>query len=109
MEFTPVSPVSTLLIAVFLSTVTNRLVAAFVKPLWTKFSLDPFWLLYISWLIGGALAWLAGINLVAVYIPDPLAGRILTAVVVGGGANLIHDLFDLKPDSGSTNDRSYKG
>jgi len=38
--------------------------------------------------------WLTGVNLFVAYIPNALVGKILTAVVAGGGANLLHDLTD---------------
>lgn len=85
--------------AVFLSLVANRIIEAFVAPIKLKFpELDMWWLIYIAWAAGGALAWFAGINLFAQLVPslDLTIGRALTAVVVGGGANLIADLFKTK-------------
>lgn len=37
--------------------VIERLVEALVSPVWDKFALDRFWLLYVAWFIGSALAW----------------------------------------------------
>jgi hypothetical protein len=84
-----------LTIAAFLSMVANRLVEGVAQPLKLKFpTLDTWWLVYVSWVVGGLLAYLSGINLFSAYISDyPIAGQILTAIVVGGGANLIKDLF----------------
>jgi hypothetical protein len=44
---------------------------------------------------------IAQINLFAVLVPglDLTAGRVLSAIVAGGGANLLHDLFDKAPQS----------
>jgi len=53
--------------------------------------------MYASWVLSGILVWLAGVNLFAAFIPGELIGKILTAVVAGGGANLLHDLTD-KPE-----------
>jgi len=80
----------------FLALVTNRVIEALVKPLKVKWpSLDLWWLIYPSWVLGGLLAWVAGVNLFGTYLPveAELVGRVLTAVVVGGGSNLIADVF----------------
>jgi len=75
----------------------NRLIAALVTPLFEKYNWDKYWLMYASWVLSGILVWLAGVNLFAAFIPSELIGKILTAVVAGGGANLLHDLTD-KPE-----------
>ena len=75
----------------------NRLIAALVTPLFEKYNWDKYWLMYASWVLSGILVWLAGVNLFAAFIPGELIGNILTAVVAGGGANLLHDLTD-KPE-----------
>ncbi len=75
----------------------NRLIAALVTPLFEKYNWDKYWLMYASWVLSGILVWLAGVNLFSAFIPSELIGKILTAVVAGGGANLLHDLTD-KPE-----------
>lgn len=84
----------------FLALATERIVAAIVAPIKKKWpDVDYWWLIYPSWILGSLLAYLAGINLLLTLVPklDPLYGQILTAVIVGGGANLIHDIFDKSP------------
>ncbi len=80
--------------ALFLA-MANKLIidylAAPVKQRWPKANF--WWLLYLALLTGGLLAWYAGVNLFVEMIPSPLLGRILTSVLVGGGASLIHDVF----------------
>ncbi len=83
-----------LVIAAFMATAANRLVAGLVEPLFAKFKWDKFYLMYIAWGAGGVLVWVSHVNIFGAYIPDPLIGQILTALVSGGGANFIHDLFD---------------
>ena len=83
-----------LTIASFLVGATNRIIEHLVKPIFDKFSLDKFWLAYVSLAIGGGLVWLSTVNLFAAYLPDPIVGRVLTAIVAGGGATLLHDVFD---------------
>ena len=90
MEFDP----KTIAVVFGMMVLANRLVAALVTPLWEKYGLDNKWLLYIAWAVSGVLVGMTGINLFAPYIPNVLAGQILTAVIAGGGANLLHDLTD---------------
>ena len=84
----------TLTTAAFLATVVNRLVDGFITPFFDKYDADKFWLKYIAWIIGGVLVFLTGIDLFAGVFVYPIAGQVLTAIVAGGGANLLHDLFD---------------
>lgn len=76
----------------------NRLVAALITPVFDKYGWDKFWLMFVSWAIAGVLVWLADANLFAAYFPSDLVGKILTAIVAGGGSNLLHDLTD-NPDN----------
>jgi uncharacterized membrane protein len=86
--------ITAIVAALFLATVANRLVEGFITPIWKKFEIDTFWLMYIAWAIGGVLVWLGDVNLFSEYIANDLYGKILTAIVAGGGANMIHDIFD---------------
>lgn len=91
---------NTLITASLLSLITERIVAALVAPIKQRWpDLNLWWLLYPSWVLGGLIAYFANINLLAELVPnlDPLLGRVLTAVIVGGGANLLHDLFANMP------------
>ncbi len=89
--------VEPLVIAIFLATVANRLIDALVVPLYERFGWDKFSLRYVSWVVGGALVFVSGVNLFVAYLPDVLTGQILTAIVAGGGANFIADLFNSAP------------
>ena len=88
----------TLGVVIGMMVLANRLVAALVTPLWDKYGWDKFWLMYPAWILAGVLVWLTGVNLFAAYIPNELIGKVLTAIVAGGGSNLLHDLTD-KPDN----------
>lgn len=90
MEFAP----ENLAVVIGFMVLSNRLVAALITPIFDKYELDKFWLMYVAWIISGVLVWLAQLNLFADFIPNPLIGHILTAVVAGGGSNLLHDLTD---------------
>jgi len=89
--------VTVLGIVIGMMVLANRLVAALITPIFDKYELDHFWLMFVAWIISGVFVWLTGVNLFAPYIPNALIGQILTAVVAGGGGNLLHDLTD-KPD-----------
>ena len=88
----------TLGVVIGMMVLANRLVAALVTPLFDKYGWDKFWLMYPAWILAGVLVWLTGVNLFVAYIPNVMIGKILTAIVAGGGSNLLHDLTD-KPDN----------
>ena len=96
-----------------ISTLANAIVAAIVSPLFEKYNLDKFWLMYPSWILSGVFVWFTGLNLFAPFIPNALIGQILTAVVAGGGANMLHDLTDAPTlrvfDLGSLDDDEGNG
>ncbi len=83
--------------AAFLSLVANRLVEGLATPIFDKFKLDKFWLMYIAWGVGGVLVVVSGVNLFTdipgVTMPSVL-GLILSGLVAGGGSNFINELFD---------------
>lgn len=83
-----------LTIVISLMILSNRLVEALVTPLFDKFGWDKFWLLYVAWVVSGAFVFPTGLNLFAEIMPNELLGQILTAIVAGGGANLLHNLTD---------------
>ena len=87
-----------LTIVVFLSVTANRLIDGLITPFFDRYEWDKFILKYVAWFIAGVLVFLSDVNLFTGYLPNALIGQILTALVGGGGANFIHDLFD-KPDS----------
>lgn len=74
----------------------NRLVEMLITPLFDKFEWDKFALMYIAWAFAGVLVFLANVNLFEVFIPSVMVGKVLTAIVAGGGSNLLHDLVDQK-------------
>lgn len=83
-----------LAMAGFLATVTNRLVEGLIKPVFVKYHLDTFWLMYVAWAVGAGLVFAANINLFPGVFTHPVIGQVLTALVAGGGANLLNDLFN---------------
>ena len=85
-------------IVIGMMVLANRLVAMLVTPIFDKYGWDKFWLAYPAWVLAGVFVWLTGVNLFATAIPNALIGQILTAIVAGGGSNLLHDLTD-KPNT----------
>lgn len=86
------------LLAGFLVTVVNRLVEGLIKPIYDRAGWDKFSLMYVSWLLGGTLVALSGIDLFSfVDWMYPVVGYILTGLVAGGGANLLNDIYNLIP------------
>jgi hypothetical protein len=83
-----------LAVALFLSLMVNRVVAYFATPIFEAQKWDRKWLMYVAALVGLALSWLANLNLLPGLFPNPLVGMLVTAVIVGGGANLIHDIIE---------------
>ena len=79
--------------AMFMALVANRLIEALVVPLFEKFQWDKFFLQYISWAVGSGLVALSSVNLFTAYVPNAYVGLVLTAIVCGGGSNIIADLF----------------
>lgn len=80
--------------ALFLSTANYAIVNYLGDPIRQKYpTVDLWWLVYLSFATGAALSLIAGINLFGDYIPNALAGQIVTALVVGGGSNLIYQVF----------------
>ena len=81
-------------IAVLLAVVNRAIVDYLAAPIKVKYPDHDMWyLVYVAFLIGGAIGWLSGVNLFG-GIPSmaEVTGRILTAACIGGGANLLHDV-----------------
>lgn len=49
---------------------------------------------YVVWLLAGVAVWFTEINLFEQIMANPLAGRIMTAVLAGGGSSLLQDIKD---------------
>lgn len=73
---------------------SNRLIAVLITPIFDRYGWDKFPLMYIAWVVAGVLVFASGINLFANFIPNAIIGQLLTAVVAGGGGNILHDISD---------------
>jgi len=76
--------------------VANRAIVNYLAdPVRKRFpDLDLWWLVYVALATGFAIAWFAPANLFAEVVPNIWVGRILSGALIGGGASLIHDVFD---------------
>jgi len=73
----------------------NRLVEVILKPLLSlaRPRLSKDLLLYMSIITGIGMAFYSNTNLLEQYFDPPIVGIIVTGIIIGGGSNLIHDLF----------------
>lgn len=81
-------------VAVYLSLIVliNRIVEGFFTPIFDKLEADKTYLMYVSWLVGAAIIFATGLNLFMEIIINPTVGQVLTAIAVGGGANILYDV-----------------
>ena len=81
-----------------LAAAVNRIVEYLKRPIETyleskEIEFSWWWLIYPTYVMGGILSWLAGLNYFAGVFGNPVIGLVLTAAIVGGGANLINGIF----------------
>jgi len=88
-------PVEALAVALLLSVVNAKLVDYIVEPVRKRYpDVDLWWVIYVALGTGAVIGWFGEVNLFVGYARSLLLGRILTSLLVGGGASLIHDIFD---------------
>jgi hypothetical protein len=84
------------MLVLFLTVINERLVEWFINPLFKRFGWDTFFLTYVALVTGVALSLAVGAN---VFMPEFIpvwVGVGLTAVFVGGGSNLLHQIVPQK-------------
>ena len=87
--------VQAIALGLLLAVVNKAIVGYLTEPVRKKYpNVDLWWLQYVSLVTGFAIAWFAPANLFVELVPSALVGRILSGALVGGGASLIHDVFD---------------
>jgi len=79
----------------FLALINTKIVEWFVAPIFDWRGWDRSWLRYVSGLTGLLLGLAARLDLLAEagIVLDYRLGVLLTALLIGGGAGLIYDIF----------------
>lgn len=89
--------------ALFLAVVVKAILDYVAEPMRMKFpNLDLWWFNYVALVFGGAVSWLAQLNLFADFVTVAWLGQLLTAFLVGGGAKLLNDVFSNAPNRVTT-------
>jgi hypothetical protein len=79
----------------FLALVNAKIIDYIVKPLLDAAKIESKWILYIALCTGAALGMFVKVDLfTADLFTSPIVGKIVMAVLIGGGSNLIHDIID---------------
>lgn len=77
-----------LLLAFIVEVLVEHLVG---KPLEAAAPYFPrWWLIYVSLVAGTALGWFSGSNMFLILEIPVVVGRVLTALLIGGGTQIIH-------------------
>ena len=79
-------------LALFLAFVVEVLIEHLLgKPLEHALpNLDRWWLIHVALVAGGLLSWFCGLNIFSELPIPPTVGLVLTALLVGGGSELLH-------------------
>jgi hypothetical protein len=92
----------------FVAIVAERLVEYIFSPLVAMFVVPRFpdnpqvkeyAMRYAGLIFGGLLGWFMLGALLEDYFVNPIVARLLTAILIGGGSNLIHQVFAKKESS----------
>jgi len=91
---TILGPLTPLVIAVLLAITNSEIVDFIKKPVMKKFpNLDLWWFVYVGLVTGFLIGWFGKINLFEGVVEEETLGRILTAILIGGGSTLIYRVF----------------
>lgn len=89
--------VGTMAVALLLAVTNQKIIDFLIEPVRKHFpDMDLWWVTYLSLVTGVLITMLSNVNLFGTFLSadSALAGRVLTGILVGGGASLIHDIFD---------------
>ncbi len=83
-----------LAVAVLLATANKALLDFIVAPIRRTFpDVDLWWFDYVALGTGGVIAWFAGVNVFLGLVDGATLGRVLTALLVGGGTALLNSVL----------------
>jgi hypothetical protein len=83
--------------AIVAAIILEKLFEAVFGPLWKQFAWPNIYKFYAAMVIGTALGVATGLNALPVFTAAPLAGRALTALLIGVGPSILYDLLDKVP------------
>lgn len=82
-------------VSLFIAVAVKAVTDALKKPLaeW-KPDANLWWFYYVAFALGAGLGWASGLNVMTNY-PEvsQVVGRLITALAIGGGPTLFHDIF----------------
>ena len=80
--------------AAFLTVANSEIVDYIFRPIRRRWSdTDFWWILYVGLVTGLIIGWVAQVNLFGAYVEDETLGRVLSAITIGGGSSLVHEIF----------------
>jgi hypothetical protein len=79
---------------IVLSIIIEKLIAAIIQPIFVKFKWDTWYLLYVSFVVGGLLGWATGLNAFPTLFTVAWVGRLITSLACGAGPTFLYDLID---------------
>lgn len=79
-------------VAIFVKAALDK-VAVLVRSILKSPGLELPWLAAVAVVLGGVLSWFLQLNVFLTWVPDPLIGRLLTAVAVGLGVDFLNDML----------------
>lgn len=87
--------VQAMTVAILLAVANQKIIDFIVEPIRKHMpDMDLWWVTYLALATGVAISLSANINLFSDFVSTEITGKVLTAVLVGGGSSLIHDIFD---------------
>lgn len=78
-------------VALLLMLTVKTILDGIVSPIKKQYpAANLWWFDYVAWVLGAVVVWFAPLNMFEAAGIDPLLGRILTALAVGGGADVLN-------------------
>lgn len=91
-------PIGVLVLAGLLATVNTSIVDMVKRPVAQRFpDLDLWWFVYVGMVSGFVIGWFAQVNLFTAVVAEETLGRVLSALLIGGGSSLIYKVFGRAP------------
>jgi len=83
-----------------LAVVNKAIIDHLKRPVTEKFPhLDLWWIPYLALATGGVLCWLSDLNVMRTIGMPHALGVVLTSILVGGGAQFVHEVLKLTKEA----------